>query len=339
MNTDFIIEKKIRDNQNLRQSFNQLAMQTWGFDFEDWYQNGYWGESYIPYVLVHKGRVAANVSVNLMTFAGPDGLHRYIQLGTVMTAPEYRRQGLCRRLMEEVHRDFEGKTEGFYLFANDSVLDFYPRFGYRAVKETGYSRTLPAAAETAPPQAQTPFPAGRPAPQQSCAYRVSMKTPQERAALEQAIARSAVCGSFDMRDNAGLILFYVTKFMQENVYLIPSLNAYVIAETEGDALRLHAIFAPASVDPLQAALALTGSAPAKTQADPALTNPALKDLIWKDPDFGGQIRRLELGFTPADPTGYERGTVQEEDTTLFIRGAGLEGFEKEAKRFPTLSHA
>ncbi len=333
MNTDFIIEKNVRDNPKLRQSFNRLALQTWGFDFEDWYQNGYWGTRYIPYAMVCQGQVVANVSVNLMTFAGPDGIHRYIQLGTVMTSPEYRLRGLSRRLMEEIDRDYEGKAEGFYLFANDSVLDFYPRFGYRAVKETGYSMALPAGTAEAGGGAahnnagnrsmQEPFSTGIGsaqtrassrigsfALQRPCARRVSVKTPGERMALEQAIARSAVCGRFDMRENPGLILFYVTKFMQENVYVIPSLDAYVIAEAEDDTLLLHGIFAPSPVDPALAAAA-----------------------------FGRGFRRLQLGFTPADPSGYTGSAVQEEDTTLFIRGAWLEGFEGEAKRFPTLSHA
>lgn len=34
--------KDYRNNEELRASFNVLAKKTFGLDFEDWYQNGYW---------------------------------------------------------------------------------------------------------------------------------------------------------------------------------------------------------------------------------------------------------------------------------------------------------
>lgn len=40
-----MIIKNYRDNKELRQSFNELARQTFDIDFEDWYQNGFWSDS------------------------------------------------------------------------------------------------------------------------------------------------------------------------------------------------------------------------------------------------------------------------------------------------------
>ena len=57
--------KNYKDNEALRHSFNKLANKTYGLDFEDWYQNGYWGEKYNPYSIVKDGEVIANVSVNI----------------------------------------------------------------------------------------------------------------------------------------------------------------------------------------------------------------------------------------------------------------------------------
>ena len=48
-----------------------------------------------------------------------------------MTRPGHRGRGLARRLMEEVLRDWSGRCDGMFLFANGTVLDFYPRFGFR----------------------------------------------------------------------------------------------------------------------------------------------------------------------------------------------------------------
>ncbi|MGE7624770.1 GNAT family N-acetyltransferase [Viridibacillus sp. NPDC096237] len=60
---------------------------------------------------------------------------RFVQLGTVMTDEHYRNQGLSRVLMETVLDEWKDKCDMFYLFANDSVLDFYPKFGFVPVDE------------------------------------------------------------------------------------------------------------------------------------------------------------------------------------------------------------
>ena len=59
------IIKKYRDKEELRKSFNELAKKTFGLNFEDWYQNGFWGDNYNPYSIVMDGRIVANVSVNM----------------------------------------------------------------------------------------------------------------------------------------------------------------------------------------------------------------------------------------------------------------------------------
>lgn len=62
------IIKNYRDNEQLRHSFNELAMKTFDIDFEDWYQNGYWTDRYNPHSIVIDGKVVANVSVNTTVF-------------------------------------------------------------------------------------------------------------------------------------------------------------------------------------------------------------------------------------------------------------------------------
>ena len=55
----------------------------------------------------------------------------YIQLGTIMTDKNYRNQGLSKYLMNIVLKEFSEKNDEVYLFANDSVLYFYPKFGFQ----------------------------------------------------------------------------------------------------------------------------------------------------------------------------------------------------------------
>ena len=55
----------------------------------------------------------------------------------------------------------------------------------------------------------------------------------------------------------------------------------------------------------------------------------------------GTLRRVYAlyGFTPLDTTGWEAETVHEDDTTLFVRGAGFRDFERRGLMFPVLAHA
>lgn len=111
------IEKAVRENPALRESFMDLAIKTFHLDFHNWHQNGFWGDRYIPYVMTDGKTVAANVSVNVIDMLWDGTKRRYIQLGTVMTAPEYRGQGFSRRLMETVLSDWRDCSDGIYLLS------------------------------------------------------------------------------------------------------------------------------------------------------------------------------------------------------------------------------
>lgn len=88
------IVKNVRNSETLRKSFNELAIETFDLDFEDWYQNGFWRDKYIPYSMVIDGKVAANVSVNRTDMLWNGRRKHLIQLGTVMTKKAYRNRGL-----------------------------------------------------------------------------------------------------------------------------------------------------------------------------------------------------------------------------------------------------
>ena len=122
--------------------------------------------------------------------------------------------------------------------------------------------------------------------------------------------KSVPCGRFAMMGNSGLVLFYVTKFMQENVYYSKKHKAYLIAEEDGDEIFIHAVFSETPVEPSEAARA-----------------------------FGGGVRKIRLGFTPEHAEGYTMTEVKEEDTTLFLKGDGFQRWNEDRLMFPTLAHA
>lgn len=215
-------------NDRLRASLNRLTQATYGFDFEAWYQNGFWQGDYIPYSLVEDGEVVANVSVNRMEFDLMGQTKHYIQLGTVMTAEPYRNQGLSRRLMEHILAEYQGKADGIYLFANDGVLDFYPKFGFRTGREYQYFKQVNN-------------------PKECLFLPVDMEDSDNWITVSSAIRNSVPNDALWMK-NLGLDLFYLTDMMADCLWYLPGEELYAVAEIEGERLMLHQVFAPYEVN-------------------------------------------------------------------------------------------
>lgn len=291
----------VKNNPARRTSFNALAQKTFGIDFSGWHDAGCWGSLYIPHVLLDGDRVVSNVSVNRMQFERHGVTKHYIQLGTVMTDEACRGQGLNRWLIEHVLAEYRDKVDGLYLFANDSVLGYYPRFGFVPAKE--YEYYLPCfPARSFPPYQLEP---------------VDMSQPAQRERLYAAIRRGAASlgrpnpnDALYMSTNLGLYQFWFLAEYSRCLYFLPELQAYLVARTEGQRLRLEQVFGQQRVD--------------------------LNRLACS---FGAAVEEVTLGYTPARRDGLSVREHKEEDTTLFIWGGGLRCIEQDRLRFPALSHA
>ena len=125
-----------------KESFNDLAKMVFGIDFQKWYEKGCWNDHYVCYSYLHNEQVIANASINKMTVVWNGKEYNAIQIGTVMTHPDYRNQGLSGKLMNHILEKYENETDFIYLFANDTVLDFYPKFGFEKVQESSFSLAI-----------------------------------------------------------------------------------------------------------------------------------------------------------------------------------------------------
>lgn len=218
-----------KDHNALRGSLNALTRKTFGFDFEQWYLDGYWKKRYVPYSLSDNGTIIANVSVNIMDFLIEGETMRYIQLGTVMTDEAYRGQGLSRALLEKALSDWEDKCDLTYLFANDSVVDFYPKFGFTRADEYQCSKALDKSWQS------------------TKARKLDMSSKTDRTLLENTIANTVPFSKVSMLNNTSLVLFYCTSFMKDDVYYIDKYDAAAIARYEEDTLLLLDIFCTHSI--------------------------------------------------------------------------------------------
>lgn len=138
----YTLHVDFRNDDSLRIPFNRLTKRVYGFDFENWHQHGYWGEKYIPYALMQGDEMVSNVSISIIDFLVDEKKRTFIQIGSVMTNPDKRHQGLNKLLLERVLQDWRDKCDLIYLFANNTVLDFYPKFGFRQIDQWQYARQL-----------------------------------------------------------------------------------------------------------------------------------------------------------------------------------------------------
>ena len=132
-----LISGYMRDD-DCRHMLNALTRKTFGFDFEEWVTRGYYEGDYIPYSYVRDGKIISNVSVNRMDFWQNGSVRKYIQIGTVMTDPDCRGQGLASRLMRHVIDIYEEECDGIYLFGDLNALGFYRKLGFGTVNQYRY---------------------------------------------------------------------------------------------------------------------------------------------------------------------------------------------------------
>lgn len=136
---DFKLINNYFDNRQLRTSFNKLAISTFYIDFERWYKRQLFFNKYSAFSFIHKDQVVSNVSINKMELI-VDGIRKKaLQLGTVMTNPDFRNRGLAAALINHIIEKYEREYDFIYLFANDTVLDFYPKFGFKKAVESAYT--------------------------------------------------------------------------------------------------------------------------------------------------------------------------------------------------------
>lgn len=229
-NHEYTFFKGYQKEDKLRAAFNVLSVKIFGLSFDEWYKSGYWIDKYIPYTLFDGEKAVANVSVNIMDFNILGKQQRYIQIGTVMTDEMYRNKGLNKFLLEKVLDDWRLKSDLIYLFANKTVLEFYPKFGFRHVSEYQYSKHIEKKSEGEKPE------------------KLNMDLQSNRDFLYDYAKNSVTFGRISMKENADLVMFYCTEPMKDNVYYIKSLDVIVIATFEGNQLHLLDVFGKAHVD-------------------------------------------------------------------------------------------
>ncbi len=186
----------------------------------DWPAMGYRCHS-----LLDGAEMAANVSALRMTLQVMGRPTPAVQLGAVAVTPEHRGHGLARQLMERVLAEY-ADTALMILFPNETVLDFYPKFGFRAVPQyTAVCELPPGSTVPQPP-------------------RLAPDSPEAQYILSQPQAASSI---LDARGNPLALWANLRLVCPDGLYSAGEGRA-LLAQQQGDTLHIFDVFSPEPFD-------------------------------------------------------------------------------------------
>lgn len=212
--------------------------------FRRWYELGGWNERYVVFAWRDGDELVSSVSRMQMELVHEGARGRGWQLGTVGTLAEYRRQGLQRPLMTRL---FESTPAGdpTLLFATETVLDFYPRFGFEPVREHIFRAAHPIE------------PNGEPL------RTLRLESTADRTLLKQlAAAAEPVTQRLGAGDYGSIVLWYWCNLYPDAFRYSAEHDAILAVEQTGDVLLIRDVLPPKPFD-LEAVLPRIASQPVR----------------------------------------------------------------------------
>ena len=201
-----------------------------------WLERKLWDTRYESHAIVEDGRMLSNICLyktDMLVSGKPIRVH---QLGGVATRKEARGQGLSRALMEHVL----GLSPNIPVFlgANPSVLEFYPRFGFRPVQL--HRPEL----ETAVDNAVTPV-------------RLSPDDPRVSRMLKANALRSGVLESLNTQP---VQMFHLLLDYPDDIYYLRESDALVVASAKQERLFIAGVMAerPTAFEQIRKELPFSG---------------------------------------------------------------------------------
>jgi predicted N-acetyltransferase YhbS len=198
--------------------------------FRRWYELGGWDEDYVAFSMADGADIVANASLQRMSIVLRGEWITGWQLGAVGVVPQWRGRGLQRQIMQRL-LDSIDEQDIVFLFANDTVLDFYPLFGFKRTFESIF------AAEYDVKPANEPLRA------------LSIDRAEDLALLARVAAAAApTTREFGASNYGGVLLWYWANFYGGCFYYCEAEDAIIVAELDGATLRICDVLARTPFD-------------------------------------------------------------------------------------------
>lgn len=187
-------------------------------DFQFFYDLDLWDANYESYSIIQDQKIVSNVCLYKTRLIHNGHLFDALSVGAVTTKSGYRERGYSRKIMEHIINKYPNTP--MYLFANESVIDFYPRFGFEQIYQK-----LPVA---------NYFINNNIEPQ---------KINVNRKLWDYVYQKVNYSSVFDCLDAASIYLFHLLEgALRDCIYDLPELETIVIAQKNKNILKLIGVF-------------------------------------------------------------------------------------------------
>ncbi len=189
-------------------------------------ENDFLSPNVVPFGIFEADQALSILNATRLHILTGSSTARAVQIGTVATHPELRGRGYSAQLMRHVAAHYAPSIDFMFLFANDTVLEFYPKFGFEPCCETTYAMAVAVCDEA------------------SGFRKLDVGKPEDLGIVHELIARRVpIAKSFCVLDYSFLAEWYCQKFYQDGLYYSEALNLLLVASQEGSTLVIYDIVA------------------------------------------------------------------------------------------------
>jgi len=208
-----------RNDKTYQKKLNALLSAVF-FDFRFWYDLDLWDENYESYSIWLADEIVSNICVFKVKGVRNGAAFDALSLGAIATKADCRGRGYARAILEHIlakHPDMP-----MFLSANESVLGFYPRFGFTRVYEK-----LPTAVYTI---------------HNDC---TAHKLPHTALRVRDAVyQRCNIFTRLDCLNTQSVNMFHLyAGEWADCIYDVPACDSVVVARQSGETLYTAAVFA------------------------------------------------------------------------------------------------
>ncbi len=189
---------------------------------EEAHRQGLLGVTTVPFaVFDDTGNALSILNATEMDVVIAHQTYRTVQIGTVGTLPECRGRGLAALLLESVLEHYAPRTDFQLLFANESVVNFYPKFGFVPVQQTRFERI---------PSTDRPLDLSR----------LDLACSADLGLLRSLIHdRESVSHVIDVSNCGWLTEFYCTMQLADCLWVDQCQSTILVARVDGQVLTLY----------------------------------------------------------------------------------------------------
>ncbi|MCL2386878.1 MAG: GNAT family N-acetyltransferase [Defluviitaleaceae bacterium] len=217
--------------------FDDLIQEVFGFSFVPWLEEELWDERYESYSIIEDGRMLSNVCIFKSDMIVSGETVKAIQFGAIATRKEMRGKGLSQQIMEHILSLYPNTLA--YLSANPSVIDFYPRFGFRQIQK--YKPEIAVNINNSP----------------NGAIKYELDDSEFTFHFNK---RGVFSNMVDYLNSQSIQMFHLLMEYEDDIFYLPELNTLVIAQQDGNRLLLADVIAkkPITFEQLKEVLPFEG---------------------------------------------------------------------------------